>query len=284
VPGVVLLANPESGTGDAAGVESLVRAHAEGVRSFTLDQLEEAARVDAERYVVAGGDGSIGCVAKLAADSGVPLGVVPVGTANDFARFLGLPLDSSEAAVLAAEGDVTRRLDLAHARGPEIGDRPFLNAASVGLSPVAARKAHGLKRVLGSPAYALGAVRAGLTARPLPCVVRADGRRAWNGKAWQVTVASTGAFGGGAEVEADPGDGRLDAIVIEAGSRPALILRAYGLRAGTVTSQRGVHRSTVATIELDVPPGTPYNIDGELVTGGPARFEVERQVVPVVMG
>jgi diacylglycerol kinase (ATP) len=99
-----------------------------------------------------------------------------------------------------------------------------------------------------------------------------------------VTVASTGAFGGGAEVDADPGDGLLDAVVIEAGSRVALVVRAYGLRAGTVTSQRGVHSFTAATVELEVPPGTPYNIDGELVEAGPARFEVERRAVEVVTG
>jgi diacylglycerol kinase (ATP) len=284
MPRLALLANPESGTGEADRVAAVLRAHDGEVTSFGLDQLEQAREARAERYVVAGGDGSIGSVAELAAAARAPLAVVPVGTANDFARALGIPLDASQAAALAATGHRTRRLDLARARGKDLDERAFVNAASVGLSPVAAHKAHGLKRLLGPFAYALGAIRAGLGSRPLRCRLVCDGSEAFLGDAWQVTVASTGAFGGGAEVDADPGDGLLDAVVIEAGSRVALVVRAYGLRAGTVTSQRGVHSFTAATVELEVPPGTPYNIDGELVEAGPARFEVERRAVEVVTG
>ena len=113
-----------------------------------------------ERIVVAGGDGSIGCAAGAAGGAAVPLGVVPVGTANDFARALGLPDDLDEAVELAATGARTRRLDLGAA-----GERPFVNAASAGLSPVAAGEAHGLKSALGPLAYAVGALRAGLSRR-----------------------------------------------------------------------------------------------------------------------
>jgi diacylglycerol kinase (ATP) len=280
--GLVLLSNPESGSGDAREVERLLRSNAD-VTPLGLDQLEQAARTPAERYVVAGGDGSIGSVAELAARARVPLAVVPVGTANDFARALDIPLDPAEASTLAATGRRTRRLDLAWIDGPGIGRRPFLNAASVGLSPVAASKAGGLKRALGPLAYGLGAVRAGLTTRPLRCRLVGDGEEAFAGEAWQVTVASTGAFGGGAELDANPQDGRLDAVVI-AGSRPSLVIRAYGMRSGSIASQRGVRSLTAGTIELDVAPGTPYNIDGELIEGGPARFEVEALAVEVVTG
>jgi diacylglycerol kinase (ATP) len=281
--GLVLLSNPESGSGDAREVERLLRSHAD-VTPLGLDQLERAARTSAERYVVAGGDGSIGSVAELAARARVPLAVVPVGTANDFARALEIPLDPAEASTLAATGRRTRRLDLAWIHGPGIGRRPFLNAASVGLSPVAAGKAGGLKRALGPLAYGLGAVRAGLTARPLGCRLVGDGDEAFAGEAWQVTVASTGAFGGGAQLDADPEDGRLDAVVIEAGSRPSLVIRAYGMRSASIASQRGVRSLTAGTIELDVPPGTPYNVDGELIEGGRARFEVEALAVELVTG
>jgi diacylglycerol kinase (ATP) len=282
--GLVLLSNPESGSGAAPEVERLLRSRHANVISLGLDELDRAARTPADRYVVAGGDGSIGSVAALAARARVPLAVVPVGTANDFARALRIPLDSAEASTLAAAGRRTRRVDLAWIDGPEIARRPFLNAASVGLSPVAARKAGGLKRALGPLAYALGAARAGITARPIRCRLTCDGEGAFAGEAWQVTVAGTGAFGGGAELDADPGDGRLDALVIEAGSRASLAIRAYGMRAGSIASQRGVRRLTATTIELEVPPGTPFNVDGELIEGGPARLEVEPRAVEVVAG
>jgi diacylglycerol kinase (ATP) len=135
MPRLALLANPESGTGEADRVAAVLRAHDGEVTSFGLDQLEQAREARAERYVVAGGDGSIGSVAELAAAARAPLAVVPVGTANDFARALGIPLDASQAAALAATGHRTRRLDLARARGKDLDERAFVNAASAGRRP-----------------------------------------------------------------------------------------------------------------------------------------------------
>ncbi len=119
--------------------------------------------------------------------------------------------------------------------------RPFVNVASLGLAPAAAERAHGLKRVLGAAAYAVGGVRAAMAEDPIRCAARCDGREVVSGEMWQVTVACSGAFGGGSEVDADPSDGRLDLVAIEAGSRLALARRAVGLRRGTVESQHGVH-------------------------------------------
>ena len=152
------------------------------------------------------------------------LAVVPTGTANDFARALGVPLDVEAAVALAGRADPARRpVDVARA-----GDRAFVNAASAGLSVLAARHAHDLKPRLGPVAYAVGALRAGVTARPVRVRVRVDGEEAFAGEAWQVIVAGTGAFGGGAELEvADEADRRLDVAVLR--GRPAGRARAAGL-------------------------------------------------------
>ena len=111
--------------------------------------------------------------------------------------------------------------------------RPFVNVASAGLAPVAADEAGSMKRVLGPLAYSVGAVRAGLRARPLHCSARCEDAEAFSGAAWQLTVACSGAFGGGASLDADPADGALDLAVIEAGPRLRLVQRAYGMRRGT---------------------------------------------------
>jgi diacylglycerol kinase (ATP) len=205
--------------------------------------------------------------------------VIPVGTANDFARALGLPSAPHEACRLAVEGRTTRRLDLGRMDG-----RPFVNVASAGLPPVAAREASGLKSVLGPLAYAVGAIRAGLTASPVRARVSCDGEELFSGSAWQVTVACSGAFGAGADVDADPSDGRLDAVAIEATSRVALVARAYGLRAGRVESQRGVRSRRARRVEVDVSPGTEFNVDGEIVAAGPAEFGVEPAAFELVTG
>jgi diacylglycerol kinase (ATP) len=249
------------------------------VLSFAIDRAGEAAGSGATRIVVAGGDGSIGSAAEAAGRAGIPLAVVPVGTANDFARALGIPLDPAEACRVAVAGTATRALELAW-----IGSRPFVNAASTGLSPVAARNAGGLKRLLGPFAYTLGALRAGIGAHPARCRVRCDGVDCFDGQAWQVSVAVTGAFGGGAAVEADPHDGRLDVVVIEAGSRARLVLHAYRLRAGGIEAQRRVHARRCRDVEVLTDGTTGFNVDGELVEARDARFRVQPRGFEVVTG
>ena len=158
---IALLANPDSGSGEAGEVERKLREHGAAVTRFDLDHADDAAAAGPQRIVVAGGDGSVGCGAAAAARAGVPLGVVPVGTANDFARALDLPEDVDEAVAIAADGARTERLDLGRA-----GERPFVNAASAGLSPVAARNAHGLKSALGPLAYTVGRAARRTVRRP----------------------------------------------------------------------------------------------------------------------
>jgi diacylglycerol kinase (ATP) len=257
----------------------MLREHGADVIRFTLDRAGDAAESGAARMVVAGGDGSIGRAAEIAGRAGVPLAVVPVGTANDFARALGIPLDPAEACRLAVRGQRTRRLELAW-----IGSRPFVNAASAGLSPVAARKAQGLKRVFGPLAYSLGALRAGFGARPIPCRVSCEDDLLFDGLAWQVTVGATGAFGAGATVEADPSDGMLDVVVLQASSRARLIAHAYRLRAGRVESQRGVRNRRCRDLEVVTDGDTGFNVDGEVIDVGDARFRVEAGAYEVVIG
>ncbi|MDP9401514.1 MAG: hypothetical protein M3P39_11345, partial [Actinomycetota bacterium] len=222
----------------------------------------------------------IGLAAAVAARAGLPLAVVPTGTANDFARAVGLPLERDAALTLAADPAArTRALDLAWA-----GERPFVNAASAGLSVAAAQRARPLKAALGRFAYAVGALRAGLSARPLRCRVLCDGDERFAGEAWQAIVGSTGAFGGGSEIGDVPhADGLLDAAVVEAGSRARLLRHAYGMRAGRLITQPGVHHLRGAQLLVEVPPGTPFNVDGEVCDLQPARFSVRPRAVQVVV-
>lgn len=223
-----------------------------------------------DRIVVAGGDGSIGLTALIAAEMGVPLAVVAAGTANDFARSQGLPLDIGEACALARDpGAPVRRAELALA-----GGRPFVNAAATGLSVVAAREARPHKSRLGPLAYALGALKAAATAEPLRYSVRCDGGDCWEGPAWQVVVGATGAFGGGSEIGGTAaGDGKLDVAVVPSGSRIGLARRALGMRRGRLTEQSGVAHHRGATIDVGVEGRSPaFNVDGEVCPCEPAHF------------
>ncbi|HYP47533.1 MAG TPA: diacylglycerol kinase family protein, partial [Thermoleophilaceae bacterium] len=221
------------------------------------------------------------------ASATLPLAVIPAGTANDFARRLGLPSEVPEACRLAALGGRTRRLELAWMEPLDSSGerRPFVNVASAGLPAPAARAARSWKRTLGSAAYAAGALAAGLTARPVSARVEVDERELFTGRAWQVTVAASGAFGAGAAVEeADPADGALDVVAIPAGPRAGLVALAYHLRSGGITDHSPARHARCRRAVVEVAPGTPFNVDGELVPFGPARFGVTPAAYELVVG
>lgn len=285
MPTLALLANPESGTGDAERVAGLLRGAGAEVNSHPLSEWRAAARSGAERIVVAGGDGSLGSAAAAAAEAGVPLAVIPTGTANDFARRHDLPDELERACELAVKGRRTVALELAH-----VGPRPFLNLASVGLSPAAAEEAAELKGQMGALAYPAGAVKAGATAEPVHCSVAGDGEELFDGEAWQISVASSGAFGGGAGLAADDTDGRLDVVVIEAGGRAKLVKRAIGMTTRTLEEQKGVLSSRCESAELRLAGGdATLNVDGEIVPtdelaeAGVIRFTVRAGAFELVV-
>jgi len=277
---VVLLANPASGSGpDPDALARGLERRGARVARIDLADSARAAGLRPDRVVVAGGDGSLGPAAEAAAACGADLAVIPAGTANDLATSLGLPGDEEAAIALATELEPRRtEIDLARADG-----RPFLNAVSYGLAADAAEIADGLKDRLGSVAYPAGALAAGLRGDPFGVRVRVDGDPFWDGEAWQVIVAGTGAFGAGSGLDAaEAGDRRLDVAVVPGGSRAALARRAAGLRRGNLTEQDDVPHARGRVVEVQA-GSAAANIDGELVDPGPARMETGRERVRVIV-
>jgi diacylglycerol kinase family enzyme len=281
---IALLSNPASGQGDAERAEQLLQAAGAAVETFAIGEAEPAATSGAERLAVAGGDGSIGAAAAAAGAAGIPLAVIPCGTANDFASHLGI-VDVEQACELAANGQRVEQMELSR-----VGERPFVNVAGAGLAPAAAEEAAGLKEKLGALAYPVGAGGAGLTKGPQNCSLAAAGERRLEGDAWQVSIASSGAFGGGSSLLANTSDGKLDLVVIEHGSRARLLKHAYGLRVGVVADQTGVLSHRAETFELAIAPGESINVDGELIAArelsadGVLGFSVTRSGFDLIVG
>jgi diacylglycerol kinase family enzyme len=258
---IALVANRAAG----GGTDPAPFATALGAELFGIDALDGVRDYAPERIAVAGGDGTIGQVAALAGELGVPLAVIPSGTANDFARANEIPLNLDAALQLAREGTETSPLEL----GRLSSGRPFVNVASAGLSSVAGRRAQPLKSRYGPLAYGMGAARAAATGKPLTVRVQVDQREVFCGGAWQVMVACTGAFGGGSGIGAtDPTDGDLDVVIVPAGTRIGLVRRAWGLRTKTIERQRSVAHFEGKVVEVELPPGSELNCDGEFVDGG----------------
>jgi diacylglycerol kinase family enzyme len=278
---VALVANQRSGSSDPELCAKCLRSFGARVRRFDIDEIGAAVGSGADRVAVAGGDGSIAPVAAAAGAVGIPVAVIPAGTANDFARRMELPDDLAAACRLAVRGTQLRELEL----GWLNWERPFVNVASAGLPAPAAQRASSWKRLLGPLAYAAGAVAAGVTAKPLTCLVDCDGRELLAGEAWQVTVAASGAFGAGAVVEeADPTDGKLEVLGVESGPRLGLVALAYRLRSGGVADHPRAFQARCTTAEVRVPDDTPFNVDGEVVTAGSARFTAQEAAFRLVVG
>ena len=124
-------------------------------------------RHDVNLVIVAGGDGSLHAAAPGLVETGLTLGILPLGTANDLARTLNLPAGLPEACAVIAKG-TTRRIDLGQAN-----DKFYFNVASVGISARIARALDAkTKRVWGSLAYARTAFRVAMTARSARAEIR----------------------------------------------------------------------------------------------------------------
>jgi len=139
---VLLLHNAKArqGGGALGPVRSRLEAGGLAVTVEPFDNLPEIARdiarlhESADAIVVCGGDGSISSAAPAVMDSGLPLGIIPAGTANDLARTLSIPLDFAAAADLVVAGH-TRRIDVGTVNG-----HAFFNVASIGVSSELAQK------------------------------------------------------------------------------------------------------------------------------------------------
>lgn len=262
--GVVLL---EAGAVDAGAIEARVQA---------------ALAAGARRVVVGGGDGTLSAAAAVLAGTGAALGVLPLGTANDFARTLRIPADLGAAARVIARGRV-RRVDVGWA-----GRRAFLNAASVGASSELTRRLDdGLKRRAGTLAYPVaGAAAAGQP--PFRVRLEVDGR-AEELDALQVVVGNGRYHGGGRLIapRARADDHLLDVYVLAAASSPGAprlrdrLRDLAGLARYALLLLRGRHlehpdvlhvRARRASLWTD--PPLEIDADGELAGSTPVEFRV----------
>jgi len=179
--------------------------------------------------VLAGGDGTLHHAVPALREAGLPLGILPLGTANDLARTLGLPLDPEKAARVIA-GGCTRWIDLGRA-----GDEWFLNVASFGITGRVTRRVDGSqKRLLGALTYPIRALLALREARRFTVTLDLAGERR-RLRALQVAVGNGRCYGGGMAFDADAeiDDGQLAIVVVRAESLWKLAALAPRLVRGT---------------------------------------------------
>jgi len=242
------------------------------VRTADLDALGAALRVHRERLtVLAGGDGSLHAAVQLLHDAhlldpGRPFGLIPLGTGNDLARTLGIPLDPVGAAETVLDGR-PRALDIAVDNTGEV----LVNAAHAGVGAEAGRLASGWKPTLGVAAYPLGGLVAGFTSEGWAMSVEVDGELV-HGAGRPVLMLGVGngrSIGGGTPLapNAEPDDGLLDVVVAAVHGPRNRYAYGMALRDGVHIRREDVQVYRGRTVTLSVPEGAEefrVNTDGEV--------------------
>jgi YegS/Rv2252/BmrU family lipid kinase len=270
-PGFLVIANASAGSADddslAAAVARLAEAGpVEVARTGSDDELDGALGHAADRLVVAaGGDGTIhAVVARLRALDllgSAPVGLVPLGTGNDLARGVGIPLDPVEAADLIGSGQRARPVDLL----VDDAGGVVVNAAHAGLGAEAAERASDLKGSLGPLAYPIGALIAGVRESGWQLEVVVDGATVHEGPALMVGVGNGSSIGGGTELfpGAAVDDGQADVVVVAAVGAGARAGFARALRSGGHVARDDVWagRGGEVVVQGDA---VRHNADGEV--------------------
>jgi diacylglycerol kinase (ATP) len=229
-----------------------------------IELAREAALAGFSPIVSAGGDGSIsevvnGLMQAAGDEVSVPFGVIPLGSADDFADMLGLAKDVTVACRTILAGH-TRVIDVGCVNG-----RFFDNNSAIGLEPMVTITQAAMKRIKGTPRYILAALKTILGHRPWHVrLVWDDGE--YEGPAALVSVGNTRRTGGAFWMtpRAEPDDGYLDFVFTEKLGRLKLLRLLPTTFDGSHVERPEVSyaRTTRLTIECD--PPTPVQADGEL--------------------
>jgi diacylglycerol kinase (ATP) len=283
----LLITNKLSRSGDAdlsSAIGCLASAGIE-VLPFGIDtpgdipKLIRAHRCRMDLVVLGGGDGTMNAACEAILDVGVPMAILPLGTANDLARTLGIPSDIEGACAVAA-GGIRHRIDLGRAN-----DKHFFNVASIGLSVAVAHMVDAeTKRRWGAAGYALTVWRALKEHRPFRARIRCDGR-VLQTRSIQIAVGNGRHYGGGLTVAADAAidDHQLDLYSIGPASMVRLVLLAPALRSGRHGEFQGVHLLRGRRIEIETRRPMPVNTDGEVTTQTPVDFRILPGAIEVIV-
>jgi lipid kinase YegS len=236
--------------------------------------------------VAGGGDGTINEVFAAAYEAGLPpecsLGVLPLGTANDFAHAAGLPIEDPAAALALIADAPARWIDIGVLDG-----RPFFNLVTGGFgSRVTVETDPELKKRLGGLAYVLTGMSRFAELSANAGRFRADGL-AWEGRFLAVAIGNGRQAGGGVPLCPDAviDDGMLDLIILPELDRSAR-LEAFArlLRNGAAAIRADLISARSAWIEFESEQPLNVNLDGEPMLAKWFRIECRNAALPVRLG
>lgn len=228
--------------------------------------------------VLGGGDGTMNAAAPALVETKLPFGILPLGTANDLARSLGLPLEP-EAAAKIIPGAPEKAIDLGWVNG-----HYYFNVASIGFSAdLAGELTAEAKKTWGTVGYAIAAFRLLRRARPFTVTIEHDGTTE-KVTTIQASVGNGRHYGGGMTVQEDAtvDDGKLDFYSLEVAHWWRLVALLPALRRGTHGQAEDVRAFETTELKLMTRKPRAVNTDGELTTWTPAHFKVVPKAVRVL--
>jgi undecaprenyl-diphosphatase len=262
--------------------KAMAEAGLEITEELSVEQVERVADIikKSERpplIVAAGGDGTVGAVSNLLVGTAAVLGVLPLGTSNDFARSLQLPMRPEHAAHLLAVGKVST-IDAGRLLQPGKPPRHFVHAATAGLNVNFARLATraDLRHRLGRLTYAVAGVMA-LRERPtFNCELTLDEGKQER-RLEQLSVINTPVIGGALGLKvpgADPRSRKLQLLLIEHLPIRRLVQSLINNLLGRPRLVRGVTLQAVTRVTVSPEKPMDVALDGEICGRIPATFEV----------
>ncbi|HYG48530.1 MAG TPA: diacylglycerol kinase family protein [Allosphingosinicella sp.] len=256
----------------------LTSAHALRDPSLLVPTVKEAVRGGAPMVIVGGGDGSLSYTVDEVVGRDCVFALLPLGTANSFARTLGIPLDLDGAVKVIATGQ-RRRIDLGM-----INDDYFANCAAMGLSPMIGEGIpHKLKRYLGRVGYLVWAVWCLIRFHAFRLTVRGEGidETLW---ATEVRIANGGHHGGVELIESaevDSGEIIVQAVV---GRRASSLIWDWFSKYFKLPAR---HRTTrefhARELSIETRPRQRISIDGEVLAKTPVVARVAECAIEVVV-
>ncbi|HMM46117.1 MAG TPA: diacylglycerol kinase family lipid kinase [Candidatus Macondimonas sp.] len=286
--------NPVGGSCDPAHVREVLDAHCarSGQRCEIYEttgdadedvpgRVREAVASGAELVIAIGGDGTVSEAAQALAGGTTPLAVIPTGTANVFARVMGIPLELDAACALLADFRV-RTVDALQS-----GGRLYVLHLGAGLSSLMIRDTdRAAKRRFGRLAYVWTALRTLSGLQPHRFEIVVDGAR-HRLRAKQVFIANGGVWGIDAVrigPDIEPDDGVIDLCILNGRT----FLDFAGIGWDFLTGQHHRNRKVRylkarRSIALDSRPGLPVQGDGEIVGRTPIEIDIRPAAVPVAV-
>ncbi|WP_175452537.1 lipid kinase [Thiohalomonas denitrificans] len=284
MPSLLLLVNRHSRYGEAGvdGVAKRLSSHGFTVQQVTPDTPAEGVLLlrrycaMADVIVVGGGDGTFNQLGAALARCGRPVGILPLGTANDLAHSLNIPNDPDEAAEVIVRG-IKKRIDYGEANGVA-----FFNAANVGLgTSVDLELTTREKRRWGVIGYLRALRRAWKRNQPFVAEIVCDGRQRRE-HLMHLVVGNGRRHGGGILIqeEADVADGIFHLYGIRPQPWWRLPRTATGIWRGAQPGSAAM-RDDGREIRITTSPPLPVAADGELITHTPTLFRVVPEAIEV---